>query len=132
MKLPNYLTGIKVAKGRKTGGRPPSDKTSTDHSREYRERNPGIHKRWRASQLAANAAYRARKRNAVPKWLTRDQKKEILAFYKEAQRLTEETGIPHEVDHIHPLSGKNLSGLHVPWNLQVLTKVDNRLKYNKI
>lgn len=78
--------------------------------------------------VAGVAARRAARLRATPPWVN---KKEILAFYAEARRLTKETGIPHEVDHIHPLRGKHLCGLHVPWNLQVIPRVENRKKHNR-
>jgi 5-methylcytosine-specific restriction endonuclease McrA len=49
----------------------------------------------------------------------------IFDIYAEARRLSVETGIPHEVDHILPIKGYHLSGLHVPWNLRILTKTEN-------
>ena len=74
------------------------------------------------------AQYRARKLHATPVWADQDK---ILEFYAEAKRLAEETGTEYEVDHIIPLQGKYVSGLHVPDNLQVLTAVANRQKSNK-
>lgn len=55
--------------------------------------------------------------------------KSVVPFYKEARRLTKETGVPHEVDHIIPCS---TGGLHCPTNLQVLTKSANAAKSNHI
>ena len=65
--------------------------------------------------------------NRTPPWVNRE---ELEFFYQEAQRLTLDTGVPHEVDHIVPLQGEIVSGLHVPWNLQVLTRTENRRKQN--
>ena len=65
---------------------------------------------------------------ATPTWADRELIKEL---YSLAKKLTEQTGIPHEVDHIVPLQGKNVSGLHTQDNLQVITAEENRRKSNK-
>lgn len=49
----------------------------------------------------------------------------------QAARLTRRTGIVHEVDHIVPLQGENVCGLHVETNLRVITKAANREKSNR-
>lgn len=54
----------------------------------------------------------------------------VLEIYKLARALSTSTGIPHHVDHIIPLQGKLVSGLHVEGNLQVLPWRDNILKRN--
>lgn len=86
----------------------------------------------RGKTNAVEAKRRATKLLATPSWLTKEHLKQIEEFYIEAARLTKETGIPHDVDHIDPLQGKNVCGLHVPWNLQILTASENRKKGNKI
>ena len=71
------------------------------------------------------ARYRAARRKATPPWLSKDDLSKIRQVYSEAKRLSVETGVPYEVDHIVPLAGKVVSGLHVPWNLRAIPKVEN-------
>lgn len=95
-----------------------------------------LRREWERNNKEKTAYKRARQRasklNATPKWLTSEHKSQILAFYRAAKDLTVKTGTKHEVDHIYPLRGKNGCGLHVPWNLQVLTKEENQKKSNKV
>ena len=107
---------------------------------EWRKNNPDKCKEYakkcyennKTKSFANSAKYRARKRNAVPSWLTGSMKKQIESFFSLAKQKTIETGIKHEVDHIIPLKGEYVSGLHVPWNLQVISQFDNRSKKNFI
>ena len=66
------------------------------------------------------AAHRAKKLKATLMGLTAEHHEQIKELYALSQKLTKETGIKHHVDHIIPLQGENVSGLHVPWNLQVI------------
>jgi hypothetical protein len=74
---------------------------------------------------------RAAKLNRTPWWLTAKDKRDIEEFYHLARALTKATGIKYVVDHIIPLQGTNVSGLHVPSNLQILTESENSSKQNK-
>lgn len=91
----------------------------------FRERLRRHYQSNKEMYAASVAARRARKLNATPDWVDLGAIKKV---YAEAQRLSLETGHPHEVDHIHPLKGKNFCGLHVHWNLQILPRYDNRSK----
>jgi 5-methylcytosine-specific restriction endonuclease McrA len=72
-----------------------------------------------------NGARRAQLRGLAPKWADRDA---IRRIYLEARRLTKRTGMQHHVDHIIPLRGKTVWGLHVPENLRVITQAENLRK----
>jgi hypothetical protein len=81
---------------------------------------------------AATNDRRRRHKNATPSWLSAEQKAEIRLIYREAVRLCGEVPKSYAVDHIVPLMGKEVCGLHVPWNLQILTAEENFKKNNKL
>lgn len=81
-----------------------------------------------AKDHGAEARRRARKRMAMPAWADLNA---IRAIYRDAKKRIKETGMAWHVDHIIPLAGKNVCGLHVHWNLQVIPAEDNLKKSNK-
>jgi len=79
---------------------------------------------------AQKAKRRAAKLNRTPGWLRPVDFRHIQEIYTIARRLTEKTGELHHVDHIIPLQGELVSGLHVPTNLQVIKAAENYRKHN--
>lgn len=101
-----------------------------------KEKRCSIVKAWRArnpDKAAAQwSAQRANRLKRAPNWLTKEQKNHIAVFYDAAQKLSKELNRPIQVDHIIPLQGKTVCGLHVPWNLQLLFAEENLSKKNKL
>ena len=86
----------------------------------------------RLDKVAAyEALRRAKKLQRTPTWLTTFDKLKIECMYKIAAMLTRENEELWHVDHVIPLQGKLVSGLHVPNNLQVMRAIDNIAKNNK-
>jgi hypothetical protein len=100
------------------------DKRSVQQ-KEYYASNKG-------KSAARNAKRRAKKLQATPNWLTDSDIAEIEELYLCARIFKLYTGEDYHVDHIIPLQGKNVCGLHVPWNLQVIPAKENLSKSNKI
>lgn len=67
----------------------------------------------------------------TPKWLSEDELWMIAEAYAIAALRSDMFGFQWDVDHIIPLRGKNVSGLHTPYNLQVIPAVVNRTKNNR-
>jgi hypothetical protein len=87
----------------------------------------------RSKVTAIKAKYRAAKYNATPDWLTKEHLEQIEEFYETARDLAWlNEGEILQVDHIVPLQGKEVCGLHVPWNLQILSKSKNISKFNNL
>lgn len=99
-----------------------------------RQRVKEIQQKWdknnRGSRNAKNARYVAAKDQRTPKWLTEFDQLHIKCLYQVAAMRTRESGEPWHVDHVIPLRGKNVSGLHVPLNMRVIRGEDNVRKKN--
>ena len=95
------------------------------YRRAWQKNNPELVK-------ADNKHRRTKHKQATPKWLTQEHKTEIKQFYLDAMLVSKVTGVPYAVDHIVPLRGELVSGLHVPWNLAVITREENSKKSNRI
>jgi 5-methylcytosine-specific restriction endonuclease McrA len=91
----------------------------------HKSNNPEYYK-------ALTSTRRRRHKNATPPWVTPEQKLAIRSLYLEAQRLTKITGERYVVDHIIPLINPDVCGLHLPWNLRVMTQEENLKKSNKL
>ena len=107
-------------------------KNATDWISKNREKHNQYYRAYylnnKDKEHARSVLKRARRIKRTVKWADKDK---IQDFYKEAQRLSKETGKPHHVDHIIPLKGKLVSGLHVENNLQVIPAFENLSKSNK-
>lgn len=71
---------------------------------------------------------RAAKLQRTPQWADEDA---IRSIYDECAKTSKRTGIKHHVDHVVPLNGKNVCGLHVASNLQIIPAIENLRKRNK-
>ena len=85
----------------------------------------------KARVLATKAKYRASKRNKTPIWVDKEHLWLIKQAYELAIIRTKQFGFLWHVDHIVPIQGKLVSGLHVIENLQVIPGVENIKKKNK-
>lgn len=104
------------------------------YNKNWRKNNPEKVKLWIKNNPdkvnAKSTKRRALKLKATPSWLTKQDYIEIEDIYYQAIEYERLLGKKFHVDHIIPLQGNNVCGLHVPWNLQVLTAKENLEKGN--
>jgi 2,4-dienoyl-CoA reductase-like NADH-dependent reductase (Old Yellow Enzyme family) len=82
--------------------------------------------------LAHTRSQQTKRLMRLPKWLTEDDHWAIEQAYELAALRTKMFGFSWHVDHILPLQGKTVSGLHAPTNLQVIPGVENVRKGNRV
>jgi hypothetical protein len=114
--------------------------TIAERSKLYVKQNPEARKAsmkaYRNAHKAEGAEYvrrrQARLAQRTPAWLSADDIWLMQEAYKLAAMRGKMLGFSWHVDHILPLYGKNVSGLHVPTNLQVISAQENLRKSNRI
>lgn len=115
----------KAARTAEYRAKPEARKRAVEVTIAYHKRNP--HKK-----QAQTVARRLAKEQRTPKWLTAEHKAQMAEVYNLARECRILTGDAYHVDHVVPLNGEFVSGLHVPWNLQVLPSDVNIAKSNRI
>jgi HrpA-like RNA helicase len=100
-----------------------------EQNRERAKANAIAWRKENADRAAALSAAKRAIKAAASVDLTAEERERIVAIYRERDKRTAETGIPHHVDHIIPLSR---GGKHHPDNLQILTAVENMKKRTKL
>lgn len=118
-----YYERNKEAVKARANARPKHEVTS--YKKKYKEENPELYK-------ALASVRKRRHRAATPPWVTAEQKLIMRKLYLQAMDLTKITGERYVVDHIVPLISPEVCGLHVPWNLRVITQEENLKKSNKL
>jgi hypothetical protein len=99
----------------------------------HRDRHRKAQKQWEqknpSSKYFYTAVRRARKKNATPAWADMDR---IKYTYAHCHWLNKTFGHSMHVDHTVPLNGKNVCGLHVHTNLQIIPAEENMKKSNRV
>ena len=139
LKLTYYFTGEPCSKGH-LSLRNTNNRMCLECSQKWKKENLSSSRKssanWKKNNPGHNSAIVAKRRadriQRTPAWLTGEQLTAMDKLYKQAAWLTRITGVKWHVDHIVPLKGKNVSGLHIPSNLQVIPARENLRKGNRL
>jgi hypothetical protein len=107
------------------------------HGRPIEKSNPLVKKKYkmsdkgRISSTVNDAKRRSAQLKRTPAWLTETDLWMIEQAYELSALRTKLLGFSWHVDHVIPLQGKYVSGLHVPTNFQVIPATENLRKANK-
>lgn len=113
---------------RSTHGAKIDRKFYEEHTEKVLLRVSSYSKNNRPKRNAISARYRAQKLKATPSWVNHDL---VADIYKQASSMIDECGKVYHVDHIVPLQGETVCGLHVEYNLQILKGELNLSKQNR-
>ena len=112
-----------------------SRKQRQSETLEEKEKRLQVSRDWFKNNKHMRSVYEAQYQHAkfqrTPAWLTEDDFWMIEEIYELASLRSKSLGFLWHVDHIIPIRGKNVSGLHVPQNLQVIPWIDNVKKSNR-
>ena len=104
-----------------------------DCKREYdKKQSKRYYENNKDSFLEKGARRRAQKLQATPPWVDKDHKKRLRSIYRACRSASEKSGKQHHVDHIIPLKGENICGLHVWWTLRIIPAQENLSKGNRL
>ena len=133
------IEGFPVANRNKSGRGGACKECRKEDSKKYRADNRdkelSRHKKYHAKNPEKNAAkaakYNAAKLRRIPSWSNEADLKAIKKIYARCKRINKLTGVEHQVDHVMPLQGENISGLHHSTNLAIIPAALNASKNNK-
>jgi hypothetical protein len=113
-----------------------TDKVVSYHKKYLKDNEEKIasqQKKWNSENKGLVRAHRAKRRaqikQATVPWADIDA---INKIYDDCVRLSQESGIEHQVDHIVPLQHEQVCGLHWEGNLRIITREENQSKHNKL
>lgn len=130
------ISGFYKNKARKDGHQSVCKPCIQVRNKKWYAENTEHHNKWmsdyaknnRGLYNARDSKRRASELRATPEWANQEQIKRVYTLCK---KISDKTGVVHHVDHVIPLQGKNVCGLHVERNLAIIPAKMNIAKGNK-